>query len=80
MVLLMETAAVLDSRAGRASDPTQAAVLRRRAEQRLREAESIRAVLAADGAAIASRRGEPQTPTRRGTFSAPTSAVRRART
>ena len=55
MVLLMETAAVLDARAGRASDPTQAAVLRRRAEQRLREAESIRAGLAADGAAIASR-------------------------
>jgi hypothetical protein len=79
MVLLMETAAVLDSRAGRASDPTQAAVLRRRAEQRLREAESIRAVLAADGAAIASRQ-DPQTPTRRGTFSAPTSAGRGART
>ena len=73
MVLLMETAAVLDSRAGRASDPTQAAVLRRRAEQRLREAESIRAMLAADGAAIG-QRGEPQTPTRRGTFSAATSA------
>jgi hypothetical protein len=80
MVLLMETAAVLDSRAGRATDPTQAAVLRRRAEQRLREAESIRALLAADGAAISSRRGEEQTPTRRGAFSAPTSAGRRAGT
>lgn len=80
MVLLMETAAVLDARAGRATDPTQAAVLRRRAEQRLREAESIRAGLAADGAAISSRRGEPQTPTRRGTFSGATSAGRRART
>ena len=80
MVLLMETAAVLDSRAGRATDPTQAAILRRRAEQRLREAESIRAVLAADGAAHRVARSEPQTPTRRGTFSAATSAGRRART
>ena len=55
MVLLMETAAVLDARAGRATDPAQAAVLRRRAEQRLREAESIRAGLAADGAERPSR-------------------------
>ena len=54
MVLLMETAAVLDARAGRATDPTQAAVLRRRAEQLLREAESIRAGLG-DGAVRPSR-------------------------
>jgi hypothetical protein len=55
MVLLMETAAVLDARAGRATDPTQAAVLRRRAEQRLREAESIQKGLGADGAERSSR-------------------------
>ena len=78
MVLLMETAAVLASRAERAGDPTQAAILRRRAEQRLREAESIRDGLAADGAALASRRGETQMPTRRGAVSAATSSGRRS--
>ncbi len=59
MILLLETAAVLDTRAGRATDPVQAAVLRRRAGQRLREAESIRAGLASGGAAVnsAGRRG-----------------------
>ena len=45
MALHLETAAALESRATRASDPTQEAVLRRRAEQRRREAARIRARL-----------------------------------
>jgi len=49
MILLLETAAVLNSRADRAPDPTQAATLRRRAAQRLREAQSLRDCLVADG-------------------------------
>lgn len=49
MVLLLETAAVLESRARRVADPTQASVLRRRAEQRVREAEQIRSRLGLDG-------------------------------
>ena len=49
MILLLETAAVLDSRADRAPDPAQAATLRRRAGQRLREAQALRDCLVADG-------------------------------
>jgi hypothetical protein len=52
MALHLETAAVLDLRAQRASDPAQVAVLRRRAEQRRREAARIRAHLAARGVAL----------------------------
>jgi hypothetical protein len=52
MVLLLETAEVLEQRAHRASDPRQVAVLRRRAEQRRREAAVLRARLAAKGAAL----------------------------
>jgi hypothetical protein len=59
MILLLETAAVLESRAERAPDPTQAATLRRRAEQRIRDAESIRDVLAAEGVALPLRGAEP---------------------
>jgi hypothetical protein len=55
MVLLLETAAVLESRARRASDPTQAAILRRRAEQRVREAELIR-----ESGRDGERRGRPR--------------------
>jgi hypothetical protein len=52
MALHLETAAVLDLRAQRASDPAQVAVLRRRAEQRRREAARIRTHLAALGVAL----------------------------
>jgi hypothetical protein len=53
MALHLETAAVLDLRAQRATDPAQVAVLRRRAEQRRREAARIRAQLAARGVVLA---------------------------
>jgi hypothetical protein len=52
MVLLLETAEVLEVRAQRTADPRQVAVLRRRAEQRRRQAAGIRARLAARGAAL----------------------------
>jgi hypothetical protein len=52
MALHLETAAVLDARAGRTTDPTQGATLHRRAEQRRRQAARIRARLAARGAAV----------------------------
>jgi hypothetical protein len=79
MILLLETAAVLESRAERADHPTQAATLRRRAEQRIREAHAIRDVLAAGGAAIPARRSGTRTPIRQGTFSDATSAGRPGR-
>jgi hypothetical protein len=47
MVLLLETADVLERRARRTPDPAQVAVLLRRAEQRRREADVIRERLAA---------------------------------
>jgi hypothetical protein len=53
MALHLETAAVLDLRAGRSTDPVQAAVLRRRAAQRREEAGRIRARLSARGVALA---------------------------
>lgn len=53
MALHLETAAVLDLKARRSTDPAQVAVLRRRAEQRRREAARIRAALAARGVALA---------------------------
>jgi hypothetical protein len=52
MALHLETAAVLDLRAQRSNDPAQVAVLRRRAEQRRREAAVIRAQLAAHGVVL----------------------------
>jgi hypothetical protein len=52
MALHLETAAVLDLRAQRATDPAQVTVLRRRAEQRRREAARIRAHLAEHGVAL----------------------------
>jgi hypothetical protein len=78
MILLLETAAVLEARAERADHPTQAATLRRRAEQRLREAETIRDVLAAEGAISAGRTGA-RTPIRQGAFSDATSTGRQGR-
>jgi hypothetical protein len=53
MALHLETAAVLELRAQRATDPAQVDTLRRRAEQRRRQAARIRARLVADGAAMA---------------------------
>lgn len=52
MALHLETAAVLDLKARRSTDPAQIAVLRRRAEQRRREAARIRADLVARGVAL----------------------------
>ncbi len=52
MVLLLETADVLERRARRTSDPAQVAVLMRRADQRRREANALRERLAARGAAL----------------------------
>jgi len=80
MILLLETAEVLESRAERAGDTTQAALLRRRAEQHLREAETLRDILAADGAAMVSARAERRVPTGRSVFSGPSSPGRRGRT
>ena len=79
MILLLETAAVLEARAERAGHPTQAATWRRRAEQRLREAELIRDVLAAEGAATSARRTGSRTPIRQGAFSDATSTGRQGR-
>ena len=59
MVLLLETADVLEVRARRATDPAQVAVLLRRAEQRRREAAQLREDLAAQGAALAAPLAEP---------------------
>jgi hypothetical protein len=52
MVLLLETADVLERRARRTSDPAQVDVLLRRADQRRREANALRERLAARGAAL----------------------------
>ncbi|MBW8764912.1 MAG: hypothetical protein JF630_01345 [Geodermatophilales bacterium] len=52
MVLLLETAAVLEARARRTDDPAQVAVLLRRAEQRRQQAGRLREELAARGAAL----------------------------
>ena len=61
MALHLETASVLDLKARRSTDPAQIAVLRRRAEQRRREAARIRANLAARGVALGApaRRAHP---------------------
>jgi hypothetical protein len=53
MVLLLETADVLERRARRTADPAQVTVLLRRAEQRRQEANALRERLAACGAALA---------------------------
>jgi hypothetical protein len=52
MVLLLETADVLQRRARRTGDPTQVAVLLRRADQRRQEADALRERLASRGAAL----------------------------
>ena len=49
MALHLETAALLEQRAHRAGDPMEVTVLRRRGEQRRREAARIREQLAAQG-------------------------------
>jgi hypothetical protein len=63
MVLLLETAAVLEARARRCGDPAQVAVLLRRAEHRRSEAVALREQLAARGAALAPDRAERFTST-----------------
>ena len=52
MVLLLETAAVLEGRARRCAAPDQVAVLLRRAEHRRRQATELRSQLSARGAAL----------------------------
>ncbi|MGY1733350.1 hypothetical protein ACI798_17720 [Geodermatophilus sp. SYSU D01045] len=52
MALHLETAAVLELRAQRTTDPVQVVVLRRRAEQRRQEAARLRERLAACGVAL----------------------------
>jgi hypothetical protein len=70
MVLLLETAAVLEARARRCGDPAQVAVLLRRAEHRRNEALALREQLATRGAALAPDRVErvAGTPARRPQF------------
>ena len=58
MVLLLETAAVLEGRARRCVAPDQVAVLLRRAEHRRREATELRSRLSARGAAVGPGRAE----------------------
>jgi hypothetical protein len=60
MALHLETAAVLDLRAQRTTDAAQVAVLRRRAEQRRREAARIRAHLAEHGVALSAAALRPR--------------------
>jgi hypothetical protein len=57
MVLLLETAEVLEARARRTSDPAQTVVLLRRAEQRRQQAARLREGLAALGAVSGARSG-----------------------
>ena len=78
MVLLLETAAVLEARARRATDPAQIAVLLRRADHRRREAARLRERLAARGAALPAQPAE-KAPARRATFGAPFPTGRRRR-
>lgn len=60
MALHLETAAVLDHKAHRSTDPAQIAVLRRRADQRRREAARIRGHLAARGVALSASAQHPR--------------------
>jgi len=55
MVLLLETAEVLEARARRTPDPAQTAILLRRAGQRRQEAARLREGLAARGAVAGAR-------------------------
>jgi len=59
MALHLETAAALELKARKATDPTQTATLRRRADQRRRQAARIRARLAASGAVTYRHRRVP---------------------
>ena len=70
MVLLLETAAVLEARARRCIDSGKTTVLLRRAEHRRREAIELREQLAARGAALAPARAERRwgSPVRRSPF------------
>jgi hypothetical protein len=82
MVLLLETADVLEGRARRATDPAQVAVLLRRAGQRRRDAAQLREGLAARGAALpapALAAGVERSPRRQPSFSRVTAAVQGGR-
>ncbi|TFV88384.1 hypothetical protein E4P40_09970 [Blastococcus sp. CT_GayMR20] len=64
MLLLQETADVLERRARNSADPVQAAVLGRGAEKRRRDADSLRSRL---GRPLASSDGREQAPSTRRT-------------
>jgi hypothetical protein len=77
MVLLLETADVLEQRAHRTRDPGQVPILLRRADHRRREAAQIRERLAAQGAALAATRiARPERTPRRQQTSIPQTARR----
>jgi hypothetical protein len=80
MVLLLETAEVLELRARKTRDVAQVPVLLRRAEHRRREAAEIRQALAARGAARPAQHPVPDdSPTSQQTFSRSTPPGQRAR-
>ena len=70
MVLLLETAALLEARARRCTDPARVPVFLQRAERRRHEAMRLREELAARGAALAAGAAErlAGTPSRRPQF------------
>jgi hypothetical protein len=73
MVLLLETADVLERRARRTGDPAQVAVVLRRAEQRRYEAGVLRERLAARGAALGPQQAASLLPPNRPRLFSPTS-------
>ena len=76
MVLLLETADVLERRARRTTDPAQVAVLLRRAQQRRAEADALRERLAARGAALTRQQATAMSPHRPRLLRPPSPAVR----
>ena len=79
MVLLLETAEVLELRARRTRDVAQVAVLQRRAEHRRREAAELREALAARGAARPASERRKRSANPQGMFSAVSPSGQRAR-
>lgn len=77
MVLLLETADVLERRARRTSDPAQVEVLLHRSEQRRREANALRESLAARGAALNPQQAASLAPNRPRAFTRASPARRR---
>src|SRR5688572_25290386 len=80
MVLLLETADVLERRARRTSDPAQVSALLRRAEQRRREADVLRERLAAQGEALGPQQAASLMPSNRPRLFRPSSPAGRRET